>query len=327
LRTIAFLLVLAGCNGADDTADPPLSFVGVTFNSGTSEVMGHDDPPDDGYTSAHAAVSDAWYGDGLAWTPAVEATRAFFEALDPEVVVFQEVFWSEECTAIPADAHPDFVCETWSAGDPTVAQAVLGDGWQVMCHPGNPDKCAAVHERFGRFRGCEDVFCIEGLDGTRVEGCGGGARVGRGVIELEDGGTLTLVSVHGSSGFATDDQQCRVRQVEQVFLDLGDGTPGASGGRNLVMGDLNTDPGRWADFDPSAARWNDFVGEGQPFEFVTEVGPEAPRSYQGVATIDHVISDALSGDCWIAGLTQGHPVVIEAVYFDHMPLVCELGQR
>ena len=66
----------------------PLTFKAVTFNSGTSEGMPHDRPPDDGYTSGHAALSDQWYGDGLAWTPAVEATQRFFRKVDPDVVVF-----------------------------------------------------------------------------------------------------------------------------------------------------------------------------------------------------------------------------------------------
>jgi len=326
LRIASILLFAASCDGGADDSGAPASFTAVTFNTGTSEQMGHDDPPDDGYTSAEAAISDAWYGDGLAWTPAVEATRAFFDAVDADVVAFQEIFWSEACAEIPDEAHAGFVCETWAPGDPTVAQTVLGDDWQVMCHPGNPDKCAAIRTSFGRFRGCEDAFCLEGLDGIRLDGCGRGARVGRGVIDLEDGGTLTLVSVHGSSGFTTEDQQCRVRQVEQVFVDLGDGEPGADGARNLVMGDLNTDPGRWGSFDPSAARWTDFAGDGLPFWFVTEVGPEAPASYQGLATIDHEISDTFTGGCWIAGLTDGHPAVIDAVYFDHMPVVCELSE-
>jgi hypothetical protein len=286
--------------------------------------MGHNLPPDDGYTSEHAAISDEWYGDGLAWVPAVEATRQFFAEVDPDIVVFQEIFFSDLCADIPAEVHADFVCESWSPGDPTVAQVVLGPGWQVMCHPGKDDKCAAVKRSFGSFRGCEDDFCLEGLDGYRVEGCGRGARIGRGVIDLADGGSITLVNVHGSSGITQSDAQCRVQQFEQVFVDLGDGEPGASGERNIVMGDLNTDPGRAAALDASARRWNDFVGEGLPFWFITEVGWDAPPTYANSVNIDHVTSDAFTGSCWVAGVTEGHPAVIDAVYFDHKPHVCTL---
>jgi len=327
----ALLAALAGCSG-DATVvrapgpegDESLAFTAVTFNCGTSEGLPHDRPPDDGYTSGHAAISDRWYGDGLAWTPAVEATERFLRDVDPDVVVFQEIFWSDACADIPEEAREDFVCEDWSPGDPTVVRRVLGQGWQILCHPGKPDKCAAVNRRFGSFRGCDADFCLEGLEGSRVEGCGSGSRVGRGVLELVGGGTLTLVSVHGSSGISGDDMACRTRQFDQVFVDLGDGDPAASGDTNLVMGDLNTDPGRVAGLDPSAARWNEFAGPAGPFHFVTEVGWDAVPTYAGIFNIDHVVSDRLSGACWAAGITEGHAPVTEAVYVDHHPVVCRV---
>jgi hypothetical protein len=284
--------------------------------------MGHDSGSDDGYTSQHAEYSDLYYGDGLAWMPAVDATRAFFASLQPDIVGFQEIFYSEECAAIPEEARADFICEEWSAGDPTVAQVVLGDGYQVMCNPGKSDKCAAVSRAFGSFRGCAEDFCLEGMDGYPVEDCGSGARVGRAVIDLTGGGTLTLINYHGTSGLTAEEEQCRASQVDQVFVDLGDGSPGANGVQNLALGDLNTDPGRMALYDPSAARWLDFVGDDLAFHFITEVGEDAPASYQDALSIDHVMSDAAAGSCWVAGLTEGHPAVIDAVYFDHKPIVC-----
>jgi hypothetical protein len=303
----------------------PGTFVAVTFNTGTSENMGHDLPPDDGYTSAHAKLSDQYYGDGLAWQKAVKATKAWFAQLNPDVVVFQEIFYSGDCPNIPQTAYKDFYCETWKAGDPTVAQEVLGTGWQVMCHVGKSDKCAAVKKSFGTFRGCKTDFCLEGLEGFQVKSCGSGSRIGRGIIDLVGGGSLTLVNVHGSSGINGDDVDCRVKQFEQVFVDLGDGKPAASGARNLIMGDLNTDPGRMALFDKSAKRWNDFVGPGKKFHFISEVGPLAPPSYSGLFNIDHVVSDVGKGSCWAAGVTKGHPNVLDAVYFDHKPIVCTVS--
>ena len=327
MRTPGLLpIALLGCSG--DPSERLESGLGgarvrvVTFNTGTSEALNHDGPPDDGYTDEQATLSDTWYGDGLAWVPAVEAAGAFFARLDADVVAFQEIFWSDLCADIPASAYPDFVCEGWQAGDPTVALEVLGPGWQVACHSTSPDKCLAVRTAVARITGCDHSLCIEGLDGERVEGCGSGARVGRARLELA-AGTLTAVSVHGSSGITTEDQACRVAQVEQVFLDL-DGSPAADGTWNLVLGDLNTDPGRFADFDPSAARWLDFVGDGADFAFHSAVGPGAPGGYQGVADIDHVMSDALVGECRIAGLDPELPEVLDAVYFDHRPVVCDL---
>lgn len=303
---------------------PSTSFVAVTFNTGTSEGMAHDAPPDDGYTSAHAKLSDLWYGDGLAWTKAVNATKAFLAQVDPDVVAFQEVFYSEDCLNIPADAKKDFICETWQPGDPTVALAVLGPNWQVACHPGKPDKCAAVNKRFGTFQGCASDFCLEGLAGYTIDGCGKGARVGRGVIDLVGGGTITLVSVHSSSGIDAETIDCRVKQVKQVFVDLGDGAPAASGARNLIMGDLNTDPGRLGLLDKSADKWTSYVGPNKAFHFITDIGFTALPTYAGMFNIDHVMSDVFTGSCWSAGATPGHPAVVQAVYFDHKPAVCTI---
>ncbi len=320
------LLLLACTGGPVDSAEPAATLTAVTFNTGTSEGMGHDAEPDDGYTGEHAEISDTWYGDGLAWLPAVAATEAFFTQVEADVVGFQEIHWSEECADIPEEAWPDFTCSEWSAGDPTVAQVVLGEGWQVACHPGKPDKCAAVRRSFGSFVGCDEDFCLDGLAGSTIEGCGSGARVGRGVIELAEGGELVLVHVHSSSGLSSEDEQCRVAQVEQVFVDLGDGEPAANGARNLILGDFNTDPGRFTGTDDSAVRWNDFVNEDSEFAFHTEVGPDAPGSYGGLADIDHVVSDAFAGSCWIAGVTEGRDPVIDAIYFDHKPVVCGLAE-
>ncbi|MCB9537236.1 MAG: hypothetical protein H6704_13370 [Myxococcales bacterium] len=306
----------------EDAGAPGL--VVVTFNTGSTPDLPHDRPPDDGYGQAEADLTDAHYGSGLAWRPFVDDTRRFFADLDPDIVVFQEVFWPGDCPAVPAEARVGFVCEDWTPGDPTVAERVLGPDYQVACHPGHPDKCAAVHRRVGTFRGCDAPFCLEGLTGGRVEGCGRGARVARGVIDRVDGGTLTLVNVHGTSGISRDDQACRTAQVEQVFVDLGDGRPAADGAVNLVMGDLNTDPGRLTGFDASADRWLDFVGPEHAFHWLTAIGPTAPRTYGGAATIDHVVSDTLTGPCTYAGAPDGPPLPTEAVFFDHVPIVCTL---
>ena len=302
----------------------PAPFVVVTFNTGSGPDMLHDDGPDDGYTAEHAALTDTWYGNGLAFLSLVEDARLYFEGLDPDLVVFQEIFWSGECPQIPEEARAGFVCETWAAGMPTVAQVVLGDGWQVACHPGKPDKCAAVNRRFGTFRGCDGDLCLEGMDGFGVEGCGNGARVARIVGDREAGEPITLINFHGSSGLTEDDFDCRARQIDQVFVDFGDGTPGVSGTHNLVMGDLNTDPVLLLGADKSADRWTDFVGPGKAFVFHSDRGEDAPASYGGVFNIDHVMSDAFTGACVVGGL-DGEPAVTEARFFDHKPVVCTLS--
>lgn len=298
----------------------------VTFNTGTTPIMGQDDHVD-GYTDARAAISDQYYGDGLAWVPAVDATRRWIAEVEPDVIVFQEIFHSEECTAVPEDARSGFVCESWVPGDESVIEDVLGAGFQIVCQLGKPDKCAAVRTSVGTFRGCDSSLCLDGLDGARVPDCGGGSRVGRAVIDLADGGTITLATMHGTSGLGDQDQSCRTQQFEQVFVDLGDGSgePAANGTRNLVMGDLNLDPFRSLVFDASAIRLAEFVGEDLAFSYLTEVGEDAPGSYAGAFDIDHVMSDAFLGRCWHAGLSDGHEErVYDPSYFDHLPVVCDV---
>ncbi len=294
-----------------ESGDPPLSFTAVTFNTG-------------GHADGQADVADEWYGNGLSWIPAVEQTTSFFAELQPDVVVFQELFHSPDCAEIPAEYHAGYVCESWSPGDPTVVQTILGAGYQIACHLGKTDKCAAVKTSFGTIAGCDGEICFDGLDGAEVEDCGSGSRVGRGRIDLVDGGTLTLVNFHGTSGFLPADQLCRVAQVEQVFVDL-DGAPAANGAVNLVLGDFNTDPARAALLDLSAQRWNDFVGDDLPFHFITAVGATAQPTYAGTLNIDHQVSDTFVGDCWHPGISAGTDPVVDFTYFDHVPAVCTLA--
>ena len=131
-----------------------------------------------------------------------------------------------------------------------------------------------------------------------------------------DGGMLTVVNVHGTSGMTPTDQDCRRRQFQQVFVDLGDGLPAANGTHNLILGDLNTDPGRMV-LDSSVRLWNSHVGAGLAFHFLTDVGRNAEPTYAGLLNIDHVASDWLQGGCLGVQVT-------DIVSFDHQAIVCTL---
>jgi hypothetical protein len=150
--------------------------------------------------------------------------------------------------------------------------------------------------------------------------------VARAIIDRANGETLTVVSLHGTSGMKADDQACRVRQIERIFVDFGDGSPGANGAQNLILGDFNTDPGRAFALDKSAARWRDFVGPGKAFQFISKVGADAPRAYQGFADIDHVVSDAFAGTCRYPGVDKDSERVFAGTYFDHTPVVCTVSK-
>jgi hypothetical protein len=308
----------AGGDAADSGGDDgPLAFVAVTFNTGIHPSVGSN-----GFTTQMNEYLDTYYGHGLCWGPAIDEARAFFDGVQPDVVAFQEIFDVEECADIPSEARQGFICENWAPGSPTVAELILGPGYQVACNWEKHDKCAAVKRQFGTFDGCTSDTCLDGLFGSTIDGCGQGARIGRGVIEIGGGGTVTLVNVHGSSGVAGDDMDCRVKQIEQIFLDLGDGAPAVNGLRNLVLGDFNTDPRSTAAVlaDASARRWNDFVGSDQPCDFINE----HVATYHNIFCIDNMVSDELSGDCWYPGHTDGHPPVSPEDYFDHTPTVCSI---
>jgi len=312
-------VLLAACGSAPPRK--PFTFTVMTFNTGTNDGMPHNDGPDDGYGSEQATISNDHYGNGLAWKPVIADAKKFLAEVQPDIAGFQELFHSDLCPEVPEEARKGFVCEDWKTGDPTVVQTITGAGYQVACHLGKPDKCLAVKKSFGSFRGCASDFCLEGLAGARVPDCGGGSRVGRGTIDLAKGGTLTVVNVHGSSGANQQDQDCRVAQFDQVFVNL-DGQPAANGGSNVVLGDFNTDPFRLS-WDESALRLQQHTMPNSNYRFITAVGEDAPPTY-ALFNIDHVITNSFTGSCWHPGITEGHPPVTAARYFDHKPAVCTL---
>lgn len=328
---VSALLVVACAtgDGGNDAGPPdaPLTLVAVTFNTGTSEGTLGDLTADEngGYGPDEASMSDLYYGDGLAFAAFVDATAAFLADVAPDIIGFQEIFSSDECPSIPETAWPGFVCETWQPGDPTVAQLLLGDGYQVACHQGKSDKCLAVKKSFARIRGCDDDLCLDFLDGVELDGCGNGSRLGRAVLDLEVGGELVAINVHGTSGMTTDDMECRRRLYTALFEGGDDGGPLADGERHVIVGDWNTDPGRLYQADPSADVIVAHVGTGKRFDFITDVGEQAVPTYL-VLNIDHVVSDAFEGECTHPG-TPGVPRVIEERFFDHKPAICSLTEK
>lgn len=313
---VSLMLAASGAENKSPNSAAELTLRVMTFNTG---IPGCEDSADAAYTCDNAAIASDWYGTGLSFVAIMDETRAFFNATRPDIVGFQEIFHPGDCPEIPPEYHEGFICESWLPGDPTVAQRVLGSDYQIACHPGRPDKCLAVRTGFGRLQGCDSAVCMDHLNVGVYNGCGGGTRIARGVIELSGGGQLTVVNIHGTSGRTPNDQACRVAQFEQVFVDIldGSGQPAANGSRNIVLGDLNTDPGRRMDVDPSARRWNEFVGSEQAFNQISQAGPLAEPTYASVVNIDHVASDAFVGNCF-----TGQPTQITA--YDHMPIICDL---
>ena len=110
-----------------------------------------------------------------------------------------------------------------------------------------------------------------------------------------DGGTLTVVGVHGSSGLTQEDQDCRVKQFAQVFEDLGDGSNAACRQRRAQhrarRPQHRSRPQRRLRRErPEVER----ACRAQPRASATSpnIGPDATPSYGAFFNIDHVASDA-----------------------------------
>lgn len=291
----------------------------VTLNVGSGrsvETLRHANA---GYGPAQAAAADRWYGNGLAWPPVMRDVRNFLDAVNADIVGLQEVFHSDHCADIPPSARDGFVCEAWQPGDPTVAQRILGEGYQVACHPGKPDKCLAVHRRLGHIAGCEVAFCLRGLEGLDDDRCGSGNRVAAATVRLMQGGMLRVVHVHGTSGLTLTDSRCRLGQIEAIFAD-----GGAAPGFGVVLGDFNTDPGRVTWLDPAARALRRSARPPGHYRFMTDVGLLVRPTFLSFLNIDHVLAAGMSGECWYAGRTPDTAPVSDLVYLDHTAVVCDL---
>lgn len=291
----------------------------VTLNTGSGKSVDRLRDQNAGYGPPQAEVANRWYGNGLAWPAALRDVRAFLQQVDADIVGLQEVFHSGHCADIPAPARAGFVCETWQPGDATVAQEILGDNYQVACHPGKPDKCLAVHRRLGRIEGCDEDFCRQGLEGLDDDVCGSGNRVAAANLLLVSGSSLRVVHMHGTSGATRGDTRCRRGQIEAIA-----GDKGAAAEFGVILGDFNTDPGRVTWLDPAARALRQYARPPGNYRFMTDVGFFVRPTFLSFLNIDHILSAGMSGDCWYAGRTPNTAPVTELVYLDHTAVVCDL---
>ncbi|MDP7110906.1 MAG: hypothetical protein QGH45_03025 [Myxococcota bacterium] len=325
---LALLVLGVGCPGQEPRADDPLadlSFRALTFNAGTTTLLPHGDDAD-GYDDGMAEIASDLYSNNLAWNPAEAALAAFLAEEQPEVALFQELFFDPWCLEIEVGPALDFVCQQYAADRPLQIERLLGDDYQVACAVGHPDNCVGVLRSFGELRECPaDGACLDGLDGLAPpSGCTSGARVGAVVVDLPDGRAFTLVDVHASAGLSGDDMDCRVEHFVQVFEDRGDGEPAASGAVNLVAGDINTDPFTLAAADPSAAYWAAAVGGDEPFGYLSSSADGGQPTHVTGLRIDQVVSDGLTGECEAVGVPGEADELLDAVYWDHAPLLCDV---
>ncbi len=319
----------ADTDTALDAGAAPSPFVVVTINGGTSPGRRHDDdeapdlPP---YTAETSSIVDEFYQNSLSWNPAEAALAGWLATTAPDIAVFQEIFHDPWCQDIdrPEDEPLDLVCNGYTPQRPLQVQRLLGDEYQFACGARKPDICIAVRASFGTIVGCDSPGCVIEWDGAvPLSGCTSRDRIGRVLVTRPDGSSINIIGWHGTSGALPEDAACRADQLRLVFEDAGAGEPLLRPEMpNLLAGDFNFDPELFVgdDVDYLADR----VGPGRAFRWLSPTALDGPRSYGGGASIDHMISDALQGDCVIPGSSDGVPPVWDRVYWDHRPVVCTL---
>ena len=219
----------------------------------------------------------------------------------------------------------DFVCDQYDPTGPLQIQRLLGDAYQIACAGDHPDNCVGVRKEFGSIPACSSDLCIDGLEGMPVpSGCTSSKRIGWVEVVAHSGMSLIFVDCHTVSGLTEANMACRREHMHQIFEDQGDGIPAAHGDINVVVGDMNTDPFLFAGGDPSAAYWNQWVGEGKKFTYISSSDASGPATHATTMHLDHVIATGLTGSCFVAGESAGEPPVKETSYFDHRPVVCDV---
>lgn len=310
----------------------PRPFTAMTFNVGTTPGLPHDqgeaDGTGNGYTQEMADIADAEYENSLSWIPAEQALTEYLREQQLDLVAFQELYYDPWCESIEVDPTLDFVCQDYSPDRPLQVQRLLGSGYQIACAPGQEDNCIGVSQGWGRLKNCgsgPEEVCFEAFQGSEIWGCSSGLRVGAAQVELSVGLELTVVLIHGTSGFKPADIECRRQQFQQIFVDQGNGTPLATGKVTVILGDINTDPFLADKFDKSAQYWHQFVGFNQAFRYLSSDHPGGPKTYLDLFRIDHVVSDRLFGDCVVPGASPGVDPVMAGIYWDHKPVTCQVG--
>jgi len=297
----------------------------MTFNTGTTKSESSVKADEGVFSREDWKLTDRYYGNGLAWWPAVKAAQKYIQEAQPDIIGFQEIFHPEKCIDIPLEAHRGFICETWRRGDPTVAEFITGEKYQVACHQGAHHKCIAVKRSFASIRGCHKNPCLDFLEGESLPKCSGASRLGRAILDLQSGISLTLVHVHATSGLSKKDKKYRKKQFRKIFQDFGYAQPAANGKLNLIIGDFNTDPKRMPWFDKSAKKLKKFAKK-RKFHFLNGRGKDKKPTYKSIVTVDHILSDKLDGHCHSPGVTKNTRPVLKTSHFDHKPLFCRLNK-
>ncbi len=304
------VLALGACETGKDT--PPANAVPVrvlTYNIGTPDA---DDPS---------------YPLRLKHRVYEEYVAAQIQALEPDIVLLQEVLPTTHCDALD-ETDPALTCYGVDNGEVPVRR-ILGPHYSIVCDERLHVECVGVRVGFGTIMGVEaGGYVLSGAptpdlpmdscvwaEGTcSNDFCDYESTVSAVTVETSYG-ELRVVHLHpnaAGTGFegGYNGAPCRALQLTQVFDGLAGypATPLVTEQPTIVAGDFNMDPVRVTSPEETAL-WDAHVGDGARFRDFTPADADGVqyatlRGAFGTA-IDHVLADRAVGNCTIFGHEEG----------------------
>lgn len=297
----AFLLgscFIAGC--APDAAARPTPVVPPQSTDPTLSQ---------GFTILSANIGNSslfcWGNDYKLCRPQVfRQIQANITALNPDIVVLQELLGSWQCNSPDTD-NPDHIC--YQLDRHSQARALLGEGYTILLNDRNDHEAIGVRTDVGSIQGCPvGGECRSARTAPPIDGCNAGFTVSAGTVLLSNGLEFDIVNMHPQSNKV----ECRAEMTQQAF-DQGLETPLIQHENVLILGDFNFDP--WRKPDLSASVWNANLEQGwsgRPFRYHSGVVERDPPYYTFQLllirrTLDFTVSNFGDGILAVMGKSAG----------------------
>lgn len=246
-------------------------------------------------------------------------------AYRPDIVVLNEVFDAAYCAG-NNETNARYICHGYKARTPyQQVRRYLGPDYTIVCDGiAHYDCIGALTARFSMKECAAGKECLGAAvtpaHGTECKGLGSITSVSSAHLTF-NGKAITVVNGHPLNAVDHPGDACRHAQYQQIFETLADGQ------RNLIMGDMNGDPIRFPTIFKSFAYWNTKVGKGKRFRYHSgpaEATPPPP-TWEQFFTLDHVVSDFLTGTCRTLGhQADKHRLDHPLMRMDHLAIVCDL---
>lgn len=254
--------------------------------------------------------------------------------LKPDIALLSEVLAPEQCAGI-ANPPPWHVCAVHPDGDQ--ARRLLGDDYTIACEPRRGYECIGIRKAFAELEECKaGQLCRGALRSVPpVAGCDDGFTLAAATARI-DGERVDLLVGHPPSGFMAENAACRRAYLPGALAPRGEEGSLRDAPRALFGGDLNLDPWRTPS-DPDTAYFRERVRlDGKSTApFAAHSGPveHDPPYWTSVLirkTLDHVVSEGLTGRCLTLGAAPSAPALdlqlgAELERLDHLAQYCVLS--